>query len=231
MRLMALSTAVTEAGLCLHGGESIVATWHGPPRSGPGPILAAARGLLKDAGLDFAELDGLAFGRGPGAFTGVRLGVALAQGLHLATGVLLVPVSDLAVLAWQGFRTHGWSRVMACLDARQGELYWGGFDCSYAGVEKLTDERIGAPEMLDGYVADEWAWVGNGIPFLAALPGNAHKDAALIPTVEAISELGVRELSVGHTAGLSASMPRYLRNRVAEPSPRYRRRRSLSSPE
>ncbi len=231
MRLMALSTAVAEAGLCLHDGESIAASWHGPPRSGPGPILAAARALLKDAGIDFAELDGLAFGRGPGAFTGVRLGVALAQGLHLATGVPLVPVSDLAALAWQGFHAHGWRRVMACLDARQGEIYWAGFECSHAGVEKLIDEHIGAPGMLDGRAAEEWAWAGNGIPFLAALSGNALTDAALIPSVEAIAELGVRELSVGHTAGLAAAMPHYLRNRVAEPSPRYRRRRSLSSPD
>ena len=231
MRLMALSTAVAEAGLCLHDGESIVASWHGPPRSGAGPILTAARALLRKADMEFGDLDGLAFGRGPGAFTGVRLGVALAQGLHLATGVPLVPVSDLAALAWQGFRAHGWDRVMACLDARQGEIYWGGFECSRAGVEKLTDEHIGVPGMLDDYAGSGWAWVGSGVPFLATLPGNSRKDAVLIPAVEALAELGVRELSMGHTAELAAAMPRYLRNRVAEPSPRHRRRRSLSSPE
>jgi tRNA threonylcarbamoyladenosine biosynthesis protein TsaB len=228
MRLMALSTAVAEAGLCLHDGKKILATWHGPPRSGPGPILRAARSLLEDAGIDFAELDGLAFGRGPGAFTGVRLGVALAQGLHLAAGVPLVPVSDLAALAWQGFRSHGWDRVMACLDARQGEIYWGGFDCSREGAHKVTDECIGVPAMLDDYREDEWAWAGSGVPFLTALSENARKDAVLTPTVEAIAELGVRELSVGHTAELAGAMPHYLRNRVAEPSPRHRRRRGLS---
>lgn len=231
MRLMALSTAVAEAGLCLHDGDRIVARWHGLPRSGPGPVLEAARGLLEEADTGFAELDGFAFGRGPGAFTGVRLGVAVAQGLHLGAGVPLVPVSDLAALAWQGFRSHGWTRVMACLDARQDELYWCGFDCSGERVEKLTEECIGGPGMLDDYAGGEWAWVGSGVPLLRGLPDNARRDAALIPSVEAIAELGARDLSAGRVAQLSAAMPHYLRNRVAEPSPRYRRRRGLSAPE
>ena len=231
MRLMALSTAVAEAGVCLHDGDRILASWHGPPRSGPGPILTAARALLRDAGIDFAELDGLAFGRGPGAFTGVRLGVALAQGLHLGGRVPLVPVSALAALAWRGFRSHGWPRCMACLDARQGELYWGGFACSSAGAEKVTEERIGVPELLDDYLGDEWAWAGNGIAFLRNLPEKSCKDAGLIPAVEAIAELGARDLSNGRTAELSDAMPSYLRNRVAEPSPSYRRRRGPGSAE
>jgi len=231
MRLMALSTAVAEAALCLHDGEQVLASWHGPPRSGPGPVLGAARDLLDDAGIDFKDLDGLAFGRGPGAFTGVRLGVALAQGLHLGARVPLVPVSDLAALAWQGFRTHGWSRIMACLDARQGELYWGGFDCTDAGTEKLTEECIGVPEMLEDFVGESWAWAGSGVSFLRSLPEGAASDPGLIPAVETVAELGVMDLSAGRTAGLSAAMPHYLRNRVAEPSPRYRRRRRSSQPE
>ena len=231
MRLMALSTAVAEAALCLHDGERVLASWHGPPRSGPGPVLEAARNLLSGAGIDFKDLDGLAFGRGPGAFTGVRLGVALAQGLHLGARVPLVPVSDLAALAWQGFRTHGWSRVMACLDARQGELYWGGFECTGAGAEELTDECIGVPETLEDFIGKNWAWVGSGVPYLRSLPDSAASDPALIPSVEAIAELGVMDFSAGRRAGLSAAMPHYLRNRVAEPSPRYRRRRRTSQPD
>lgn len=228
MRLMALSTAVAEAGLCLHDGDRILASWHGPPRSGPGPILEAARDLLDETGIDFKDLDGLAFGRGPGAFTGVRLGVALAQGLHLGGGVPLVPVSDLAALAWQAFRSHGWRRVMACLDARQGELYWGGFGCTDAGMEKRVEECIGVPAALDGFAEENWAWAGSGVPFLGNLPESTLSDPGLIPTVEAIAELGVMDLSAGRTAELSVAMPHYLRNRVAEPSPRYRRRRRSS---
>lgn len=230
MRLMALSTAVAQAGLCLHDGERILASWHGPPRSGPEPILTAARAMLAEAGTDFARLDGLAFGRGPGAFTGVRLGVALAQGLHLATGVPLVPVSDLAALAWQGYRAYGWSRVMACLDARQGEIYWGGYGCSAAGLETLVEERIGGVDS-PADAGGDWAWAGSGVPLVAGVSVTAPGDAALIPAVEAVAELGVLDLSAGRVAKLADAMPRYLRDRVAEPSPRYRRRRGLDAPE
>lgn len=229
VRLIALSTAGAETGLCLMENGQIRATWKGLPRSGPGPVLAAAREMLELAGLGFCDLQGLAFGRGPGAFTGVRLGVALAQGLHLGTGVALLPVSDLAALAWRAHRAHGWPRVMACIDARQGEVYWAGYRCSPGGVEAVTGESIARPGSLD-VAHPDWAWAGSGVPLVEAVTEGAGIacDSKAIPAVEAIAELALLDLAAGRAVTLREAMPRYLRNRVAEPSPRYRRRRDLS---
>lgn len=227
MRLIAISTAVGGAGLCLQEDDRRLQVWQGPARSGPGPLLAGVRGMLDAAGLKFTDLDGIAFGRGPGAFTGVRLGVALAHGLALGTGLPLVPVSDLAAVAWQGFRVHGWPRVLACLDARQGEIYWAGFTCTPAEILPITDEFLGSVrERPDA--PGKWGWVGGGVPLLSGIADARLRDDSLRPSAEAVADLGMQALAAGRTVAPADAMPRYLRDRVAEPSPRHRHRRGLS---
>lgn len=225
MRLIALATAVAEPTLCLLDDERVAGAWRGPHRCGPEPMLAAVKELLAGAGLDFSALDGIAFGRGPGAFTGVRLGVALAQGLSLGTGLPLVPVSDLAALARVAYRRHGWARVLACLDARQGEVYWGAYACTSAGIETVGEERIGTPQTVSP-PPDDWAWAGNGAPLIAPEVSEQALDTTLIPDAEAVAELGMQALIRGETVPLTEAMPHYLRDRVARPSPRYQRRRT-----
>ncbi|MGH8126888.1 MAG: tRNA (adenosine(37)-N6)-threonylcarbamoyltransferase complex dimerization subunit type 1 TsaB [Gammaproteobacteria bacterium] len=225
MRLIALATAVAEPGLCLRDGAQVVGTWCGPPRCGPELILEAVKDLLAGAGLDFQALDGVACGRGPGAFTGVRLGVALAQGLSLGTGLPLVSVSDLAALAWVAYCHHGWPRVVACLDARQGEVYWGAYVCTSTGIETVGEERIAMPQAVSPPSGD-WAWAGNGVPLVASEVSTQALDTALIPNAEAVAELGMQALIRGETTPPAEAMPHYLRERVARPSPRYQRRRT-----
>lgn len=225
MRLIAIDTATAEPGLCLRDGPNVAGAWRGPPRCGPGAVLAAAGNLLAEAGMDFATLDAIAFGRGPGGFTGVRLGVALAQGLSLGAGPALVPVSDLAALAWNANRQRGWERVLACLDARQGELYWAAY--VYDGAEglRLSGEECLGPPHAFAVPPGEWAFAGSGVPLLASRVLAGESDPGLAPDAGAVAELGMQALARGETVALEAAMPHYLRNRVAQPSQRYRRLR------
>lgn len=225
MRLIAIDTATAEPGLCLRDGARVAGTWRGPPRSGPGPVLDALHELLASAGMGLDALDGIAFGRGPGGFTGIRLGVALAQGLGLGTGLPLVPVSDLAALAWNAVRRHGWTRVLACLDARQGEVYWAAYTHSPAeGLRLAGDENIDAPRAL-ALPPGDWKWAGSGVPMLEPGIVGPGADPALAPDAEAVAELGLQALRRGATLPPARAMPSYLRERVARPSPRHRRRR------
>lgn len=224
MRLMAIDTATAEPGLCLRDGARTVGAWRGPRRCGPGVVLAAAKELLDAAAMDLGALDAIAFGRGPGGFTGVRLGVALAQGLSLGAGPALVPVSDLAALAWNAFRRRGWTRVVACLDARQGEVYWAAYVSKIPdGLERAGEECIGPPSAVSA-PPGEWAWAGSGIPLLPPGIRAGESDPAPAPDAEAIAELGMQALVRGETASLEEAMPRYLREEVARP-PRSRGRR------
>lgn len=225
MRLIAIDTATAEPGLCLRDGSRVLGTWRGLPRGGPGPVLDALHEMLASAGMGFDAMDGIAFGRGPGGFTGLRLGVALAQGLGLGTGLALVPVSDLAALAWNAVRRHRWTRVLACLDARQGEVYWATYTHSPGeGLHLEGTERIDAPRAFV-LPSGGWAWAGDGIPMLEPGTASGEADPALAPDAEAVAELGMQALGRGETLAPAEAMPSYLRERVARPSPRYRRRR------
>ena len=215
MRLIALDTATGIPTVCLWTGAGESLHWRGELRPGPDAILAGVRGLLAEAGLDFADLDAVACGRGPGAFTGVRLAVALAQGLALGTGCRLIAVSELAALAWRAHRAHGWERVLACLDARQGEVYWAAYACDGGEPQALEPEALVASGGLR-LPPGEWALAGSGAALLDAMPA-MRVDAALTPDAEAIAWLATAKFADGETLSPTAVEPAYLRNRVATP--------------
>ena len=125
MKLLAIDTATQACSAALLVGDAIAEDYAEVPRQHNRLILPMVQRLLDEAGLGLGELDALAFGRGPGAFTGVRLAAGVVQGLALGAGLPVVPVSNLAALAQGGLREWGWRRIVACLDARIGELYPG----------------------------------------------------------------------------------------------------------
>src|SRR5476651_804001 len=111
--------------------------------------------LLAESALGLDRLDAIAFGRGPGAFTGVRLAVAVAQGLGFAAGIPLLPVSDLRALAQRALAQDAApARTLICQDARMGEVYWGCFERG-VGAEAVTIEAVTAP--ADVRLPEAWA--------------------------------------------------------------------------
>lgn len=219
MRLIAIDAAPGVPSVCLQADGVSAGYWRGEPRAAPRAPIDALRNLLTDARLTLADLDIVACGRGPGAFTGVRLALALAQGLALGSGRPLVAVSDLAALAWQARCKHGWPRVIACMDARQGEVYWGGFACDATRTVALTPEAVGPPDEV-ALPPGDWAIAGSGAAVLTragfALAG---ADAGLVPDAEAVAALAGPLAAAGRTYRPEAAMPVYLRTRVAGGSP------------
>ena len=164
-------------------------------------------------------LDGIAASVGPGAFTGVRISVAVAQGLAYGADLKVVPVTTLEALALQVLQDSG-SRAIACLDARMGEVYWGCFAWDGArGVCECGASRVGPPESVSLSPSGRYLGIGRGFsayPALAALPGveiDAVQSAAL-PNAREFARLGALRLA---REGLDPAdlKPLYLREKVA----------------
>ena len=177
--------------------------------------------VLADVGCALGDLDGLAFGAGPGSFTGIRIGCGVIQGLALGADLPVVPIPTLAAIAQEAFRAHGWTRVLACIDARMREVY-------VAALVRDGDpwRELAAPEVLPPDAvrrehpleAADWFGAGNGF---AAYPGlasqlNLMKTAGEArPTAQSIGELALPRLAAGGGVCASDALPLYVRHRVA----------------
>jgi len=190
-------------------------------------ILPMIDELLGEAGTSLRQLDAIAFGRGPGSFTGVRLAASIAQGLAFGAGLGVVAISDLRALAQRVFDEDGRvTRALVCNDARMREIYWGCFERGSDGLAiDRSPERVGPP--ASARLPASWpeaAGVGRGFaayPALKALPGVIVQGAwdRLLPRAVEIARLAVPELTAGRLLAPEAALPVYLRDDVARPPP------------
>jgi tRNA threonylcarbamoyladenosine biosynthesis protein TsaB len=179
--------------------------------------------LLTEAGIQLEDLDAIAFGCGPGSFTGVRLGVSVAQGLALGAGVKVIPVSTLAALAFGVLQEHRQSTVMAALDARMGEVYWGLYQYDETrGITIIQDAAVNKPDQLG---------LSTSTTILGAGPGWDRYHDKMLPQFEpssqwladkqvnarAIAELGALSCAAGQVIDAENAMPVYIRDQVANP--------------
>lgn len=183
-------------------------------------ILPMVDELLADAGLAPAQLQGVAFGRGPGAFTGLRIAAGVAQGLAYAAGCRVVAVSSLAAVAWQVRALPG-ERVLACNDARMGEVYWAVFEAGAQGLlTPCGPEQVTPPDRVAAGMTDGLRHAAGNA--LAAVPGLRDRLAGLglrihdglLPTAEAVARLGLAEFVAGHSVAAADAQPVYVRDEV-----------------
>lgn len=161
MKLLALDTATAWCSVALwQDGEMRHRETHAERGHG-GQLLGLIDTLLAESGISLGALDAVAFGRGPGAFTGLRLAACVTQGLAFAAGLPVIPVSDLRALAQQLLTPPDRdARVLVCHDARMGEVYWAGFDSRAGRAQADTPEHVAAPK---GMLGSAIAWIGAGV--------------------------------------------------------------------
>ncbi|MEO7207723.1 MAG: tRNA (adenosine(37)-N6)-threonylcarbamoyltransferase complex dimerization subunit type 1 TsaB [Steroidobacteraceae bacterium] len=219
MRVLALDAATEVCSVALLADGVFISRTIESGKSSALKILNLVEEVLAEAQLSLSMLDGLAASIGPGAFTGVRVSVAVAQGLAFGADLKVVPVTTLEALALQALEVPE-SRALACLDARMGEVYWGCFAWDAAcGVRPSGALHVGPPGTVSLDQTGQYLGVGRGFstyPVLAALPGvttDAARSAAL-PNAREIARLGALRLRTG---GLDAAdlKPLYLRDKVA----------------
>jgi tRNA threonylcarbamoyladenosine biosynthesis protein TsaB len=182
-------------------------------------LLPLIDAVLAEAGCALGDLDAIAFGAGPGSFTGVRIACGVAQGLGLGADRPLIAVSTLEALAHAAWRIHGATRVFACLDARMREVY-------VAGYERAGDRwktRL-APAVLAPAVvvlpdaAGPWFAAGDGFlayPELASALTLSALDPTIVPDARDIAALALPRLLAGEGVDAAHALPLYVRHRVA----------------
>lgn len=223
MKVLALETATDACSCALSvDGEQIWRHQHAPRRHAE-LILGMARELLLQAGLCVAGLDGIAFGRGPGSFTGVRIAAGVTQGLAFGADLPVAPVSSLQALAQGALREHEHAAVLTALDARMSEVYWGSFRSMDGGLmAPVGPETVCSPHGVEISTEVQVRWLGVGPGWaryesvLRACVGENLQgiEAERLPHACDVAALGVRCLAEGEGVSADAALPVYLRDRV-----------------
>lgn len=187
-------------------------------------ILPLADELLAAAGITPLQLDGVAFGCGPGSFTGLRLACGIAQGIAFAANIPVLPISSLATLAQAASMEAGASQVLAAIDARMKEVYWGCYRLNKLGLMQLIGEEIVcAPTQVKVPTEEDegsWYGVGSGWATYAELlqqrVGRSidHSQAQRYPQAQAMLPLAVAKFEQQQWLSAEEAMPVYLRNQV-----------------
>lgn len=223
MKLLGLDTSGDACSAALLVDGVVSQRLEMQPRRHGELILGMLQGLLGEAGLTLRGLDAVAFGRGPGSFTGVRIAVAVAQGVAFGAGLPTVPVSTLAALAHGECRRSGRRRILAALDARMGEVYWGRYEMGPEGVMVATgEESVCPPELVPLPQGGGWWGAGPGWsvhePVLRERIGAALEGVAPEAICEAqdIVRLAAVSVGKGELTPPELAQPVYLRDRVTD---------------
>lgn len=221
MKILAFETA-TEAcsvALCIDG--EVRERFEIAPKQHTALALPWAEQLLAEAGIKKSGLDAIAVGIGPGAFTGVRLAVALVQGIALALDKPVLPISTLAALAMQGVDLKA-DQILAAIDARMGEIYCAGFRLNGDGlVESISEEIVIAPEAYQFESQELISGVGTGFSANNGVLETNLKSRLIacrseaLPHAADVARLAMRDYALGKMIAPDHLEPAYLRNKVA----------------
>ncbi len=222
MKLLALETATDACSVALLIDGDIRQDFRMAPREHVHLILPMIDAILAAAELTPRQLDAVAFGRGPGSFTGLRIAAGITQGIAFGADLPVAPVSTLAALAQGCVREHNAASVLAALDARMQEVYWGCYKRNREGlVELVEQERVSVPAAVT--LTDSGAWAGAGSGWAACenalFKASGHRlngvYPELYPQAREIAQLASNMVTAGQTVSAEFAQPVYLRDKVA----------------
>lgn len=222
MNILALDTSTEACSAALAMGDTISERFEIAPRGHSQLILPMLHALLQEAGITLSAIDAIAFGCGPGAFTGLRIAAGIAQGVAFGASLPVIPVSSLAALAQGATTKTGAKKILAAIDARMGEVYWGAYQCADNGLVELHGcEGVYAPEQIPLPEGEKWFGAGSGWETygtdlqtrLSNLLTGYESDH--YPHAADVARLGMESFKQGITVSAELALPVYLRNEVA----------------
>ena len=217
MNLLAIETATERLSLAVSVAGTVRERTLDAGQRHAELVLGEIDALLAGAGLRIGDLDGIAYGAGPGSFTGLRIACGVAQGLAAACALPVIGVGTLAAMA----EAAPAARVIACLDARMGEVYHAAYEKRQGRLHEVIPPGLHRPDAVPLPAGDHWTGCGAGFA--------AHRDALLLrhgsrlaavdpgvfPSAAAIARLAAPRLAAGEGVAAAAALPFYLRDRVA----------------
>jgi tRNA threonylcarbamoyladenosine biosynthesis protein TsaB len=224
MKILALDTATEGCSVSLGIGDRSIDRYVELERGHAEQLLPMVDSVLAEGGIALSALDAIAFGRGPGGFTGVRLAASVAQGLAFGAQVGVVPISDLAAVAQRVVHLNSSvQRVLVANDARMKEVYWATFEVD--GALTSGAEHVSAPAdvLLPLDQGGVWAAAGRGLlawPDLAerCRVAGAQLHVDLLPRASEVLALARLAASAGQILDPADALPVYVRDRVTQTS-------------
>ena len=222
LKLLALDTSTEACSAALSIDGVITQKYRLAPREHTHLILGMIENLLEDAGLKSSEIDVMAFGRGPGSFMGVRVAAGVVQGIAFAHSIPVVPVSTLAALASVAMEETGKTQVLAAIDARMKEVYWGAYHQNEAGQIVLqAEECVVAPDKAPIPATGDWVTAGTGWASYGDIMKPVLGERCIgcldecFPSAEAVAKLALLSYENGAAVSAAEAVPVYLRDNVA----------------
>ncbi|CAN7642169.1 tRNA (adenosine(37)-N6)-threonylcarbamoyltransferase complex dimerization subunit type 1 TsaB [Variovorax paradoxus] len=215
-RLLAFDTSTEHLSVAVRHGERLFTHSGAGGAQASSTLIPLILQLLAEAGLELAALDAIAFGRGPGSFTGLRTACSVAQGLAFGAGVPLLPVDTLLAVAEEARHAFGARQVVAVLDARMDQLYAARYDFDGGGALGGADSEplLLAPEALE--VPAGWCLAGNAFAAYGPRLAPAAARHEVLPTATAMLRLAPTLLAAGRTVDAAHAWPLYVRDKVAQ---------------
>ena len=222
MRVLAVDTATSSCSVAITDGDRLLSeTTLVSAETHSRHLASLIEALTQTAGLSLEQMEGFAVSRGPGSFTGLRIGIGTIKGLAVAGNRPMVGVSTLAALAWQvGPTDH---LICPMIDARRNEVYAAIYRWNPQGPEPLSAEQVAAPEKVLATIEQPCTFIGTGAAaYRERIVDTAGHRALFVPSslnvirAAAVAVIGARRLSAGDSDDIERFVPTYLRRSDAE---------------
>ncbi|MDZ4203151.1 MAG: tRNA (adenosine(37)-N6)-threonylcarbamoyltransferase complex dimerization subunit type 1 TsaB [Gallionella sp.] len=217
MKILALETSTEYCSVALWQDGIVTGLCERVGQKHSELLMGMLDALLVEAGIRVAQVDGLAFGKGPGSFTGVRIACGVTQGLALGAGLPVIGVCTLEALA----QAAGQDNVIAALDARMGEVYHAAYRRQGDDWMTVSEPSLCKPEAAPPLAGNDWFAIGSGFAMNGGVLQARYDgqllgvDGAAVPQAAAIAELGAVRFGRGEGVDAALALPLYLRDKVA----------------
>lgn len=234
--ILALDSSSENCSVAVYHQQCMSLNSQHAPRKHTQLILPLLKQELSNRNLALADVDAIAFGSGPGSFTGIRIAAGVAQGLAFGLDVPIYAISNLKALALQSYLENGISQVLACIDARMEEIYWGLFEIleeersstdnadskdivKRYHVRTIINEQVGAPgdvAIAKLIMNKDLAGIGSGISLLSEEVMHSFKEKYLDaqPNADTIAYLAATDIALGLAGEMKDALPSYVRDTV-----------------